>query len=107
MMTATANSFGIIFTQKGLTGDAVGYKDAYGFTKIIRMIETNKNNKDFYIITFTTEDYDELLMGRTFFEIIDAKKKELQFAADYHTFLGDNKHDSEKAIKEILGTLSR
>ena len=106
LLTATSNSFGIIFTQNGLTGDSAGYKDAYGLTKVIRMIEANKNQKDFYIITFTLEDYEELLKGHTFFELVDAKKKELQMAADYHTFLNDNKHENEEAIKKIIGGLA-
>lgn len=105
LLTATSNSFGIIFTQNGLTGNSSGYKDAYGLTKIIRMIEKNKNQKDFYIITFTLEDYEELLKGCTFFDLVDAKKKELQLASDYHTFLSDNKHDNEEAIKKIIGEI--
>lgn len=106
LLTATDNSFGIIFTQKGLTGEAAGYKDAYGLVKVIRMIEQNKNNKDFYIITFTIEDYEELLNGKNFFELVEAKKKELKLAANYHTFLKDNKHENEEQIKEIISKVT-
>ena len=59
------------FTQKGLTGDSEGYKDAYGLTKVLRMVEkSKKDGKDFYILTFTLEDYEKMLQGITFFEII-------------------------------------
>lgn len=102
LMTATGNSFGIIFTQKGLTGSEIEYKDAYGLTKVIRIIEQAKNNCDFYILTFTLEDYEELLNGKTFFEIIKAKKTALQISSDYHTFLKDNVHESEPQVKQII-----
>ena len=44
-MTVTGVAFGIVFTQKGLSGDSEGYKDAYGLTKVLRMVEKNKNKK--------------------------------------------------------------
>lgn len=42
LMTVTGIHFGIIFTQKGLTGESEGYKDAYGLTKVLRMVEKAK-----------------------------------------------------------------
>lgn len=101
LLSATGISFGLIFTQKGLTGDAEGYKDAYGLTKVLRMVETSKG-KDFFILTFTIEDYEKMLDGITFFDIVKAKKMEVQLASDYTTFLKDNKHEAEEQIKKIL-----
>jgi len=103
LMTVTGISFGIIFTQKGLTGDSEGYKDAYGLTKVLRMVEKSRcAEKDFYIITFTVEDYERMLNGETFFDLIKAKKLEMQLASDYTTFIMDNKHEAEDEIKSIL-----
>lgn len=102
LMTVTGVSFGIIFTQKGLTGDSEGYRDAYGLAKVLRMVENSRNGKDFYILTFTLEDYDKMLEGVTFFELIKAKKMELQLAADYTTFINDNKHEATAEIKQIV-----
>lgn len=94
-------AFGVIFTQKGLTGDSEGYKDAYGLTKVLRMVE-KINKRDFFIITFTLEDYEKMLEGITFFELVKAKKMEMQLASNYRTFLKDNKHEAEEQIIEIL-----
>lgn len=104
LMVVTGISFGIVFTQKGLTGAPEGYKDAYGLTKVLRMVEKSKNEgKDFYILTFTLEDYEKLLQGQTFFELIKAKKLEMQTASDYNNFISDNKHSAEDEIKKIIG----
>lgn len=106
LMTVSNVSMGIIFTQKGLTGKPEGYKDAYGLTKVLRMIENSKNtNKDFYILTFSDEDYDKLLKGTTFFELIEAKKMELQLASTYETFINDNRHEAEDEIKTIITSI--
>lgn len=103
LMNVTGVSFGIIFTQKGLTGNSDGYKDAYGLVKVLRMVETSrKNNEKFYIITFTLEDYKRMLEGTTFFEILKAKKLEMRLASDYTTFISENKHASETDIKSII-----
>ena len=45
LMTVTGVSTGIIFTQKGLTGRSEGFKDAYGLTKVLLMVELNKDKK--------------------------------------------------------------
>lgn len=106
LMTVSNVSMGIIFTQKGLTGKPEGYKDAYGLTKVLRMIENSKNkNNDFYILTFSDEDYGKLLKGTTFFELIEAKKMELQLASTYETFINDNRHEAEEEIKTIITSI--
>ena len=101
LLSVTGISFGIVFTQKGLTGDSEGYKDAYGLTKVLRMVESSRG-KDFFIITFTMEDYERMLEGTTFFDLVKAKKMEMQFASDYTKFLADNKHEAEEQVKTIL-----
>ena len=73
LLSVSGISFGIIFTQKGLTGNSEGYKDAYGLTKVLRMMEKTKE-RDFFIITFTLDDYEKMLEGVNFFELVKAKK---------------------------------
>lgn len=101
LLSVTGISFGIVFTQKGLTGDSEGYKDAYGLTKVLRMVESSKG-KDFFIITFTMKDYERMLEGTTFFDLVKAKKMEMQLASDYTTFLAEYKHEAEEQVKTIL-----
>lgn len=106
LMTVSNVSMGIIFTQKGLTGRPEGFKDAYGLTKVLRMVENSKNkDNDFYILTFSDEDYNKLLEGITFFELVKAKKLELQLASNYETFISDNKHEAEEEIKMITSSI--
>ncbi len=108
LMAITGISFGIIFTQKGLSGESGGYRDAYGLTKVLRMVEKSKNDrKDFYLLTFTLEDYEKLLQGKTFFELIKAKKLEMQMASDYNNFIKDHKHSAEDEVKKIVGEISQ
>ena len=101
LLSVTGIPFGVVFTQKGLTGDSEGYKDAYGLTKVLRMVENSKG-RDFFILTFTLEDYEKMLEGTTFFDLIKAKKMEMQLASDYTRFITDNKHEAEEEIKTIL-----
>lgn len=103
LMSVTGVRFGIIFTQKGLTGDSEGYKDAYGLTKVLRMVENAKGKDDnFYILTFTMEDYQKLLEGVTFFDLIKAKKYEIQLASNYKNFIEENRHEAADDIKNII-----
>ena len=101
LLSVTGVSFGIIFTQKGLTGTTGGFKDAYGLTKILRIIETEKG-RNLFILTFTMEDYEKMLDGTTFFDLVKAKKMELQLASDYKKFIMDNKHEAEEQIQSIV-----
>lgn len=102
LLTATDVSFGIIFTQKGLSGEAEGYKDAYGLTKVLRLIEKYEHGREMFIITFTTDDYELMLEGHTFFELVQAKILELQMSSSYQNFLEDNKHEKIDEIKELI-----
>lgn len=102
LLVATDVPFGIIFTQKGLSGETEGYEDAYGLTKVLRLIEKYKNDKELYIITFANEDYHLLLEGHTFFELIKAKMLELQMASNYQNFLKDNEHESIAEIQKTI-----
>ena len=47
-------------------------------------------------------DYEKMLEGVNFFELVKAKKLEMQLAANYTTFLKDNKHEAEEQIISIL-----
>ena len=43
-----------------------------------------------------------MLAGTTFFDLVKAKKLELQLASDYRKFIMDNKHEAEEQIQTIL-----
>lgn len=102
LLIATDMTFGLIFTQNGLSGSTEGFKDAYGLTKILRLVEKYEHNRELCILTFTTEDYRKLLEGHTFFELIRAKKLELQMASNYQNFLQENTHENLNEIKSII-----
>ena len=48
------------------------------------------------------EGYEKMLEGTTFFDLVKAKKLEIQLASDYTAFLVDNKHEAEEQVKTIL-----
>lgn len=74
LLVSTDVPFGIIFTQKGLTGNENEFHDAYGLTKVLRIIEKYQNNREMFILTFTLEDYEQIANGKSFFDLIKAKK---------------------------------
>ena len=89
--------------RKGLTGNAAGYEGANGLIKVLRLIERYKhNNEHFYIIIFSNEDYDLLLSGVPFLDLIKAKKLEANLASSFEQFLKTNRHEAEEQIKEII-----
>ena len=105
LLVSTDVSFGIIFTQKGLTGNENEYHDAYGLVKVLRIIEKYQNNKNLTIITFTLDDYEKLKDGISFFEIIKSKKLALQISSNYENFIEEYHHDGSKYIKQKIQKL--
>jgi len=107
LMSTVSVPFGILFTKNGLTGKSEGYKDAYGLAKVLRMVEQAKNpTRDFYIITFTLTDYENMAKGVSFFDLVAAKKLELQTASNYTRFIETNRHSAESKVKDVLAELS-
>ena len=105
LLVSTDVSFGIIFTQKGLTGNENEYRDAYGLVKVLRIIEKYQNNRDLTIITFTLEDYEKLKDGISFFDLIKSKKIALQLSSNYDNFLQEHSHDGVNSIKQKIQSL--
>lgn len=105
LLVSTDVSFGIIFTQKGLTGNENEYRDAYGLVKVLRIIEKYQNNRDLTIITFTLEDYEKLKDGISFFDLIKSKKIALQLSSNYDNFLQEYSHDGVNSIKQKIQSL--
>ncbi len=102
LLVSTDVTFGIIFTQKGLTGNENEFRDANGLTKVLRIIEKYQNNRDMIILTFTLEDYDRIANGESFYDLIKAKKMALRLASEYDNFLKDYQHDNIEPIKQIV-----
>jgi len=105
LLVSTDVSFGIIFTQKGLTGNENEYHDAYGLIKVLRIIEKYKNNRDFTIISFTLDDYEKIKEGVSFFELVKSKKMALQLSTNYEEFLKEYHHDGIDSIKQKIRSL--
>lgn len=105
LMVSTDVPFGIIFTQKGLTGNENEFHDAYGLTKVLRIIEKYQNNRDMFILTFTLEDYEKIEQGASFFDLIKAKKIALRLSSEYDNFLRDYQHDNLDSIKQIIQSI--
>ena len=105
LLVSTDVPFGIIFTQKGLTGNENEFHDAYGLTKVLRIIEKYQNSKEMFILTFTLEDYDQIADGKSFFDLIKAKKIALRLSSEYNSFLKDYQHDNIDSIKQIVQSI--
>lgn len=105
LLVSTDVSFGIIFTQKGLTGNEEEYHDAYGLVKVLRIIEKYQNKRNLTIITFTLDDYEKLKDGISFFDIIKSKKIALQISAGYENFIEEYHHDGIESIKQKIQSL--
>ena len=102
LLVSTDIPFGIIFTQKGLTGNENEYHDSHGLVKVLRIIEKYQNNRDLTILTFTLEDYEKLERGISFFELIKAKKIALQLSSSYENFIKEYHHDGVDLVKQKL-----
>lgn len=100
LLKTTNVNFGVLFTKNGLTGDPRGYHDAYGLLKTFKVLEETKGTKEFFIIAFTMDDYEQLLDGHTFFEMIEAKKLEIKIGANYRCFLEE--HEAADEIAEAV-----
>ena len=105
LLVSTDVSFGIIFTQKGLTGNEDEYHDAYGLVKVLRIIEKYQNNRNLTIITFTLDDYEKLKDGISFFESIKSKKMALRMSSNYENFIEEDHHDGSEYINQKIQKL--
>ena len=105
LLVSTDVSFGIIFTQEGLTGNENEYHDAYGLVKVLRIIEKYQNSRDLTIIAFTLDDYEKIKDGVSFFDLIKSKKIALQLSSNYDTFLQEYHHDGIDSVKEVIQSL--
>lgn len=105
LLVSTDVPFGIIFTQKGLTGNENEFHDAYGLVKVLRIIEKYQNKIDLTIITFTLEDYEKLRDGFSFFEIVKLKKMALRLSSNYDNLLKDYHHDGIDSVKQKIRLL--
>lgn len=105
LLISTDVSFGIIFTQKGLTGNENEYHDAHGLVKVLRIIEKYQNNRDLTILTFTLDDYERLKEGVSFFELIRAKKIALRLSSNYDNFLQEYHHDGIDSVMQKIQSL--
>lgn len=105
LLVSTDVPFGIIFTQKGLSGNESEYHDSYGLTKVLRIIEKYQNNRNLTILTFTLDDYEKLEKGISFYELVKSKKLALQLSSDYDNFIREYHHEGVDSIKKKIQNL--
>lgn len=105
LLVSTDVPFGIIFTQKGLSGNEDEYHDSYGLVKVLRIIEKYTNGRDLNILTFTLDDYEKLENGVSFYELVKAKKIALRLSSNYDSFIKDYHHDGVDLIQQKIQTL--
>lgn len=102
LLISTDVPFGIIFTQKGLSGNENEYHDSHGLVKVLRLIEKYQNRRELIIITFTLDDYEKLEKGISFYELVRTKKIALQLSSDYDYFIKEYYHDGAESVKQKL-----
>lgn len=105
LLISTDVSFGMIFTQKGLTGNEDEYHDSYGLVKVLRIIEKYKNGRDLAILTFNLDDYEKLEEGISFYELVKSKKIALRLSSNYDNFIKEYHHDGAESVKHKIQTL--
>ena len=105
LLVSTDVSFGIIFTQKGLSGNENEYHDSYGLTKVLRIVEKYQNHRNLTILTFTLDDYEKMEKGISFFELVKSKKLALQLSSDYDYFIREYHHEGADSIKQKIQAL--
>ncbi|MBS6644529.1 MAG: hypothetical protein KH366_13200 [Clostridiaceae bacterium] len=79
LMQCTSNNIGIFFSYYGLAGKNWG--SSVGLTKKIYLMREKKEDK-LYILDFKLKDFDDILNGKSIFQILDDKCLELELGLD-------------------------
>lgn len=106
LMSVCNCKFGIIFSNKKLTGSEEYWTDGNGLIRVLNLIENTKGTDNFSMINLNSEDYDRLIQGERFFDLIGNKINSVRFASKYESFIEDNKHEKREEIKEIVTKLN-
>lgn len=84
LLLSQSKKLGILVSKEGITGS--NWSDAYGWTKKLYL------KHDVLIISFTLNDFRQLIDDKSFFEIIEQKKMDIINDTDINTYL--QKHPS-------------
>lgn len=87
---------GIMFSYKGLTGNVKSWTDAHGLTKIINCL----TKRECRIIEFNKEDFEKIINGENFFDLIKQKKLSLDIGANLEDFRIP--HQNEASMRELV-----
>ncbi len=79
LMQSTHNNIGIMFSYKGFSGKNWG--GAKGLTKKLFLLKENMQDKS-YILEFTVKDFQDILDGKSIFNLLDEKCSELELGID-------------------------
>ena len=94
-MMVTNHTFGILFSYHGMSGR--GWNDAIGLTKKIYMLKEHKEDK-IIMIDFSLREFEQIIEGKTFFDIINFKIQSLQHDTDILKYIV-SEHPGEKLLK--------
>ena len=95
LMMVTNHTFGILFSYHGMSGR--GWNDAIGLTKKIYMLKEHKEDK-IIMIDFSLREFEQIIEGKTFFDIINFKIQSLQHDTDILKYIV-SEHPGEKLLK--------
>ncbi len=108
LLKSTDCSFGIIFSYKGLTGSEEAWADSYGLIRVFRLIEKYESqNPNFFILEFNIEDYEKILQGVSFYDLLKQKKAALQIGTNHNQFLEQSLEDSKNEVINKMKELKK
>lgn len=93
LLLSTGLNFSILFSRKGVTGKS--WTEAAGLIKKVYMSEKNKP----IIIDFNSRQFEQILNGNSFLDIINEQIRSLLLDTDYITSLSS--HEKEADIKQF------
>ncbi|MRN51975.1 restriction endonuclease [Paenibacillus monticola] len=98
LLISNPTKYGFLFSYHGFTGS--GWDNAVGLTKKLFLHKERTEDK-VHIIDFNYRDFQLILEGYSFLEILDSKIKELLTSTDYKKYLNEI-HPAllEKAVGE-------
>lgn len=91
LLLSQSKKLGILVSKNGVTGSK--WSNAYGWIKKLYL------KHDVLIVSFTLDDFKELIEGRSFFEIIEIKKMDIINDTDINFYL--QKHPAVETDSDL------
>ena len=97
LLLTTQIKLGIIFSYNGVSGK--NWSNASGLIKKFYLSKEKEEDR-FCIIDFSINEFEQILEGKNFLQIIDDKLKSLQFDTDYLSYI--QKHPAEDKLDSTI-----